>query len=89
MAHVTYRPAVLGPVHCSQCGTRNPGTDQGYTGCCNEPTCSGAYAGGLSTWAVGTMAHGETRQTGTVRACCAAAAEASLPDGLLALWLER
>lgn len=25
--------------HCELCARRNPITDQGYTSCCNEPTC--------------------------------------------------
>lgn len=27
--------------HCESCGRENPGTDEGYTGCCNEPLCDG------------------------------------------------
>lgn len=31
--------------HCSSCGRENPGTDEGYTGCCNKRLCSGPQYG--------------------------------------------
>ena len=30
-------------MHCESCGRENPNTDDGYTTCCNEPTCDGSY----------------------------------------------
>jgi hypothetical protein len=66
--NMTTTARIAGP-HCESCGRLNPGTDDGYTGCCNEPVCSGGY---LETWATGTME--PHQQTGRIRACCAAAA---------------
>ena len=33
-------------IHCENCGTENPQTDDGYTTCCNELTCTGPRPAG-------------------------------------------
>lgn len=49
--------------HCENCGRLDPGTDEGYTTCCNEIACAG--------W--GDARFGTERDN--VTACCWAAAE--------------
>ena len=77
-----------GTRHCESCGTDNPQTDDGYTTCCNELVCDG---GPGYVWAVGTMdlKTDDRTQTGTVRACCAARAEAKVAKGLFVLHREH
>ena len=61
--------------HCESCGRENPGTDEGYTGCCNELVCYGQEVHTFGT------------QARNVRSCCWAKAEAkfggwaNVPEG--------
>lgn len=61
--------------HCENCGRENPGTDEGYTGCCNELVCDGGFRSRFGT------------PENNVTACCWAMAEAkfggseNIPDG--------
>jgi len=61
-------------IHCESCGQSDPVTDDGYTACCNEPTCWGDGGWGSTPWAV--ELRGEV--IATVRACCGAALSATL-----------
>jgi hypothetical protein len=87
----TTSPATLPGVHCEACGTPDPVTIDGYTECCNEPTCWGDPH---TIWAVGHMGDPSRPldgrvQTGTILACCGAAAERAVqPAGLSVLHLE-
>jgi hypothetical protein len=44
MQTVTAKPRA--GVHCELCGRPDPVTDDGYTSCCNEPTCWGGASNG-------------------------------------------
>jgi hypothetical protein len=71
MAKLTIKPETQGHEHCENCGRLDPGTDQGYTGCCNEPTCQGTRP---VTWNIGTCDEaGRHTVTGTFEACCGGA----------------
>ena len=55
-------------IHCGNCGRANPGTVEGYTGCCGELVCYGEANGLFGNPDV---------PRGTRRSCCwAKAAEA-------------
>jgi len=75
-----YPAATLPGIHCEQCGAPDPQTDDGYTTCCNEPTCWGGQPN--ERWAVGHFGENPNTdarvQTGEIRACCVAAAERKL-----------
>ena len=69
--------AILRPIytattetHCELCGSFDYEDlytgDQGYTACCNEPTCDG---GSLTTW---TWEEMSTDNKGTIETCCSA-----------------
>jgi hypothetical protein len=47
-------------LHCESCGRENPGTDDGYTTCCNELVCDGRHRE--------KFVHDETGEY--VKACC-------------------
>lgn len=77
------RPGMANTVHCEMCGRIDPGTDDGYTGCCNEPVCYGDH---IDVWNVGTPGdnynHGVT---GTITTCCSGAVGGEVPGGIVVL----
>jgi hypothetical protein len=62
--------------HCESCGSEDledlTTGDQGYTACCNEPPCDGAWP---RRWATAVDYEFTTPQVGEVRACCSAKAD--------------
>jgi len=76
MKTITAKP--LAGIHCENCGSPDPATDDGYTFCCNEPTCWGGDAspfGGGDRWAIEN--DGKVVAV-VVGACCGAAADAAV-----------
>lgn len=74
------------PAHCSECGTLNPQTADGYTDCCNEPACDGPGHSSGRLWETGTIGTDHRHNvTGQVRGCCSGVVERSLPMGVFAL----
>lgn len=67
--------------HCELCGTFDIESlttgDQGYTACCNEPTCHGDI---IAVWAWRDASNGST---GTIEACCSA--RVTLPHDMIVI----
>ncbi len=61
-------------MHCENCGRENPVTDDGYTTCCNELTCSGPRPAGLYNTAWEGRVWGNN-EIASVVACCGAKAD--------------
>lgn len=73
ISHPTYIPATA--THCELCGSFDiedlETGDQGYTACCNEPTCDGRSMT-MWTWVDHSEPITSTKRTGTIQTCCSA-----------------